>query len=235
MAGAIILVVSIIVSGAAYLGAGRFEWAPSNSGFVYSLVLTLGFFVSIGAGVFGAIKEIDEFLIGGGASCIALGVVNKLFASALYSWGFFDTMWLLAGVLMIVDCVQVRRAKEAKKLQARVLQELKVKAAEPEQLLNKLDKLESQNGKAQSDIMFIHEKQIQEIKKQLWFDAKQKPELRKKLRMRLYNSPVVQEIVKRFIGQHIEVIEPKIETSEIPTYVALSTLEKLTRRRFSLL
>ena len=224
MAGAIILVVSIIISGATYLGAGHLELAPSNSGFVYSLVLTLGFFVSIGAGVFGSIKEIDEFLIGGGASCIALGVVNKLFASALYSWGFFDTMWLLAGVLMIVDCVQVRRTKEAKKLQARVLQELKAKAAEPEQLLNKLDKLESENGKAQSDIMFIHEKQIQEIKKQLWFDAKQKPELRKKLRMRLYNSPVVQEIVKRFIGQHVEVIEPKIETSEIPTYAALSTL-----------
>ena len=220
MAGIMILVTSIIVSGASYLRGGNFEWAPGNTGFIYSAVLTLGFFVSIGAGVFGAIKEINEFLIGAGTSCIVLAIVNKLFANVLYSWSFLDTLWLLAGVLMIIDSVQVKRVKEARKLQ----ELLKAEKAEPEHLLEKLDKLESENLKAQSDIMFIHERQIQEIKKQLWSDAKQKPELRKLLRMRLYNSPVVQEIIRRFIYQFVDVIEPKIESNETPTYSALSTL-----------
>ena len=90
LAGIIILIISVIVSGATYLGESSFIWNPGDPGFIYSLILTLGFLVAVGAGIYGAIKEMNEFLIAAGTACIALALVNKLFSNVLYSWSYLD-------------------------------------------------------------------------------------------------------------------------------------------------
>ena len=226
MAGIVILAASIVVSGAHYMGARSFEWTPSNPSFIYSLVLTLGFFISIGAGFFGAIKEMNEFLIAAGTSCIVLAILNKLFANLLYSWSYLDTMWVLAGAMMILDSFQVRRVKEARRLE-----ELTAEEQKPDSLIATLDKLEAEGQKAQPDLAPKYEKEIQEIKRLLYSGAKERPELIKKLRIRLYHSPVVQEIMKRFVEENLAVLEPTIETSETPTYPALTSLRALNPRQ----
>jgi len=223
LVGTVILVLALIVSFANYVGMRGFEWTPNSTGFAYSLVLSLGFIISLGAGVFGAVKEMNEFLIAAGAGCIALDLLNKLFANVLYSWGYLDTMLLLAGVMMILDSFYVRRAKEAR-LEASKLE------TKPDELLAHLDKLASEADTSQSDGALTLEKEIFDIKQQLWAESKKSPEMGRKLRIRLYHSRAVQEIVKRFISSDMKAIEPALEVSESPTYPALSDLNRYPQK-----
>jgi Zn finger protein HypA/HybF involved in hydrogenase expression len=223
LVGTLVLVLSLIVSLANYVGMRGFEWTPTSTGFVYSLVLSLGFLISLGAGVFGAVKEINEFLIAAGAGCIALDLLNKLFANALYSWGYLDTVLLLAGVMMILDSFYVRRTKEERP-------EASKADAKPDELLATLDKLVSEADTSQPDAALTLEKEISDIKQQLWTESKKSPEMGRKLRIRLYHSRAVQEIVKRFIGSNLKVIEPALERSESPTYPALSDMNRYPQK-----
>jgi hypothetical protein len=170
LVGTVILVLSLIVSLVNYVGMRGFEWIPTGSGFVYSLVLSLGFIIALGAGVFGAIKEMNEFLIAAGAGVIALDLLNKLFANVLYSWGYLDTVLLLAGVMMILDSFYVRRAKEAR-LEASKLE------TKPDDLLVHLDELVSEADTSQSDGALNLEKEIFDIKQQLWAESKKSTEM----------------------------------------------------------
>ena len=217
-----ILVLSMIVSAAGYL-TGGFEWTPSDPGFIYSLVLTLGFIASIGAGLYGAIKEGEEFLIVAGVACIVLALVNKLFVNRLFSWGFLDAMWIVAGILMILDRFHIRKVKETR--------EKELEAQKPERLLDRFDKLISETGHAGSDKVTALEKELYDMKKMLWVQAVDKPELAKTLRGRLYLSQVGREVVKRFVDQDLEVIEPDIETTRAPTYPKLMDLENYPQKR----
>jgi hypothetical protein len=223
LVGTLILVLSLIVSLANYVGMRGFEWTPTSTGFVYSLVLSLGFLISLGAGVFGALKEMNEFLIAAGAGCIALDLLNKLFANALYSWGYLDTVLLLAGVMMILDSFYVRRAKEERPEASKL-------DAKPDELLATLDKLVSEADTSQPDAALTLEKEISDIKQQLWAESKKSPEMGRKLRIRLYHSRAVQEIVKRFIGSNLKVIEPTLERSESPTYPVLSDMSRYPQK-----
>ena len=217
-----ILVLSMIVSAAGYL-TGGFEWTPSDPGFIYSLVLTLGFIAAIGAGLYGAIKEGEEFLIVAGVACIVLALVNKLFVNRLFSWGFLDTMWIVGGILMILDRFHIRKVKETR--------EKELEAQKPERLLDRFDKLISETGHAGSDKVTALEKELYDMKKMLWVQAIDKPELAKTLRGRLYLSQVGREVVKRFVDQDLKVIEPDIETTRTPTYPKLMDLENYPQRR----
>ena len=222
LAGIVILIISMIVSAAGYV-TGGFEWAPSDPGFIYSSVLTLGFIASIGAGFYGAYKEGEEFLILAGVACIVLALVNKLFINRLYSWSFLDAMWILAGILMILDRFHIRNVKETR--------EKELETQRPEKLLDRFDKLMSETGQAGSDKVGGLEKELYDMKKMLWVQAVDKPELAKTLRGRLYLSQVGREIVKRFVDQNLEVIEPDIETTRTPTYPKLSDIEAYPQKR----
>jgi len=222
LAGIVILIISMIASAAGYF-TGGFEWTPSDPGFIYSSVLTLGFIASIAVGLFGAIKEGEEFLIVAGVACIVLALVNKLFINRLYSWGFLDAMWIVAGVLMILDRFHIRKVKEAK--------EKELEAKKPEKLLERFDKLSSETVQAEPDKVTALEKELYDMKKMLWVQAIEKPELAKTLRGRLLLSPVGREVVKRFVDQKLEVIDPDIETSRTPIYPALMDIEEYPQKR----
>ena len=224
LAGIIILVIAVIVSGGTYLGESSFAWNPGDPGFIYSLILTLGFLVAIGAGIYGAIKEMNEFLIAAGTACIALALVNKLFSNVMYSWSYLDIFFLVAGFMMILDSFHVKRIKEAKKLE-----ETKPEEPQTEKLLEKLDKLESEPEPAESEA--IDDGEIFHVKRQLWSEAKKKPELLKGLRDRLYSSPIVQDIIRRFINSNLEIIEPIMVRSETPSYPVLSDLKGYSQRK----
>ena len=224
LAGIIILIISVIVSGATYLGESNIIWNPGDPGFIYSSILTIGFFVAIGAGIYGAIKEMNEFLIAAGTACIALALVNKLFSNVLYSWSYLDIFFLVAGFMMILDSFHVKRIKEAKKLE-----ETKPKEPETDKLLEKLDKLESETEPVETETK--EEGEIFHVKRQLWSEAKKKPELLKGLRDRLYSSPIVQDIIRRFINSNLEIIEPIMVRSETPSYPVLSDLKGYSQRK----
>ena len=224
LAGIIILLVAVIVSGVTYLGGSGFSWNPGDPGFIYSLILTFGFFAAIGAGIYGAIKEMNEFLIAAGTACIALALVNKLFSTEMYSWGYLDIFFLVAGFMMILDSFHVKRIKEAKKVE-----ETKPEKPQTEKLLEKLDKLESDTQPNEAET--IEEGEIFHVKRQLWSEAKKKPELLKGLRDRLYNSPIVQDILRRFINSNLEIIEPIMVRSETPSYPVLSDLKGYSQRK----
>jgi Zn finger protein HypA/HybF involved in hydrogenase expression len=224
LAGIIILIISVIVSGATYLGESSFIWNPGDPGFIYSLILTLGFLVAVGAGIYGAIKEMNEFLIAAGTACIALALVNNLFSNVLYSWSYLDIFFLVAGFMMILDSFHVKRIKEAKKLE-----ETKPEESQTDKLLEKLDKLESETEPAETET--TEEGEIFHVKRQLWSEARKKPELLKGLRDRLYSSPIVQDIVRRFINSNLESIEPIMVRSETPSYPVLSDLKRYSQRK----
>lgn len=218
MVGIVILVLSLIVSGATYLDVSKFQWTPGDLGFIYSFVLTLGFVAAIAAGLFGALKESEEFLIFGGAACIALSILNKFFANLLYSWGYLDVMLLLAGALMIVDRFHVKRVKEAKQV-------------EPTHLLDELDRLEAEAMEVEPRKAVDLEKAIYDVKRKLWTEAEKKPAMVKALRVRLYRSPVAQGIVKRLIDSEVKAIEPTIETGTEPKYPQLGNLENYPQKK----
>lgn len=224
LAGIIILTISVIVSGATYLGESSFMWNPGDLGFIYSLILTLGFLVAVGAGIYGAIKEIKEFLIAAGTACIALALVNKLFSNVLYSWSYLDIFFLAGGFMMILDSFHVKRIKEAKKLE-----ETKPEESQTDKLLEKLDKLESETEPAETET--TKEGEIFHVKRQLWSEARKKPELLKGLRDRLYGSTIVQDIVRRFINSNLKSIEPIMLRSETPSYPVLSDLKGHSQRK----
>ena len=224
LAGIIILIISVIVSGATYLGESSFIWNPGDPGFIYSLILTLGFLVAVGAGIYGAIKEMNEFLIAAGTACIALALVNKLFSNVLYSWSYLDIFFLVAGFMMILDSFHVKRIKEAKKLE-----ETKPEESQTDKLLEKLDKLESETEPTETET--TEEGEIFHVKRQLWSEARKKPELLKGLRDRLYSSAIVQDIVRRFINSNLESIEPIVVRSETPSYPVLSDLKGYSQRK----
>ncbi|MFC1507518.1 hypothetical protein ACFLQ6_10695 [Thermoproteota archaeon] len=224
LAGIIILIISVIVSGATYLGESSFIWNPGDPGFIYSLILTLGFLVAVGAGIYGAIKEMNEFLIAAGTACIALALVNKLFSNVLYSWSYLDIFFLVAGFMMILDSFHVKRIKEAKKLE-----ETKPEESQTDKLLEKLDKLESETEPTETET--TEEGEIFHVKRQLWSEARKKPELLKGLRDRLYSSAIVQDIVRRFINSNLESIEPIMVRSETPSYPVLSDLKGYSQRK----
>jgi Zn finger protein HypA/HybF involved in hydrogenase expression len=224
LAGIIILIICVIVSGATYLGESSFIWNPGDPGFIYSTILTLGFVVAIGAGIYGSFKEMNEFLIAAGTACIALALVNKLFSNVLYSWSYLDIFFLVAGFMMILDSFHVKRVKEAKKLE-----ETKPEEPKTDKLLEKLDKLESETESTETETS--EEGEIFIVKRQLWSEAKKKPELLKGLRDRLYNSPIVQDIVSRFINSNLEIIEPIMVRSETPSYPVLSDLKGYSQRK----
>jgi Thaumarchaeal output domain 1 len=219
LAGIAILIASIIASAVGY-ATGGFDWTPSDPGFIYSTALTLGFIASIAAGLFGAIKEGEEFLIIAGVACIVLALVNKLFINRLYSWGFLDVMWILAGILMILDRFHIRKIKKAKE-----------KEQTPVNLLDRFDKLMSETGQAGSEKGVSLERELYDMKKMLWVRALDKPELAKTLRGRLYLSRVGREVVKRFVDQGLEIVEPDIETTRAATYPKLSDLESYSQTR----
>jgi hypothetical protein len=218
LVGIIILTLSLIVSGATYLDVSKFQWTPGDLGFIYSLVLTLGFVAAIAAGLFGALKESEEFLIAGGAACIALSILNKFFANILYSWGYLDVMLMLAGALMIVDRFYVKRVKEAKQV-------------EPTHLLDELDRLEAEAYEVEPRKAVDLEKAIYDVKRKLWTEAEKKPALVKTLRVRLYRSPVAQGIVKRLIDLEVKAIEPTIETGTEPKYPQLENLANYPQKK----
>ena len=222
LAGIAILIVSIVVSAAGYL-TGGLEWNPSDPGFIYSSALTLGFIACIAAGLFGAIKEGEEFLIVAGVACIVLALVNKLFINRLYSWGFLDAMWIVAGILMILDRFHIKKVKETR--------EKELEAQKPEKLLDRFDKLISETGQAGSDKVTSLERELYDMKRMLWVQALDKPELAKTLRGRLYLSKVGREVVKRFVDQNLDTIEPDIETTRTPTYPKLLDLESYPQTR----
>ena len=222
LAGVAILALSMIVSGAGYLGGGGFQWTPSDMGFIYSSMLTLGFIASIAAGLFGATKENEEFLIAGGVACIALALANKLFINRLYSWGYLDAMWLVAGILMILDRFHVKRVRETEEAEGK---------PNHEQLLDKFDKLITQTGTAEPQEAMGLEREMYDVKRMLWLEAMNKPELAKTLRGRLYLSKVGQEIVKRFIDADLKVIEPDIQMAQTPKYPKLADLERFSQTK----
>lgn len=220
LSGVVILLVSVIISGATYLGVRGFVWTPGDMGFIYSFVITVGFLVSIGAGLFGAVKESEEFLIAAGTACIVLALLNKLFSSVLYSWSYLDITLLLAGVAMILDRFHVKRVKMARKLEE----------PKPEQLLESLDRLEAEVSEARPAVVPSREKELSEVKRRLWLEVQKKPELIKTLRARLYYDRTVQEILKRFLNSDLKAIEPDVKTSTKPSYPQLLELEKDSRR-----
>jgi hypothetical protein len=218
LGGIAILIISIIVSTAAYL-TGGLEWNPSDPGFIYSSALTLGFMASIAAGLFGAIKESEEFLIVAGVACIVLTLVNKFFINRLYSWDSLDATRIVAGLLMILDRFRVKMVKEKK-----------IKAQKPEKLLDRFDKLMSETIQTGSDRV-ADLRELYDMKKMLWVQALDKPELAKTLRGRLYLSKVGREIVERLVNQNLETIEPDIETARMPTYPKLMDIESHPQTR----
>ncbi len=213
-----ILLVALIVSGANYLGGRPFQWAFTQANFLYSFFLTLGFLASIVAGLFGALKESEEFLIASGAACLVLAVLNKVFSNLLYSWGYVDVVLLLAGALMIVDRFHVKRIKEARRALQR-LEELN-----PDQLLERLDRLRSEPTTAEMSVAV--EEEMADVKRRLLIEAEKSPEVLRMLRVRLYKSPMAQTIVKRFVEKRLQVIEPAVEAAGRPTYPQLSDLEQ---------
>jgi len=219
LVGIVILIISIIVSAVAY-SAGGFEWNFSDPGFIYSSVLTLGFVVSIAAGLFGAIKESEEFLILAGAACIVVTLVNKLFLNRLYSWDSLDAVRVAGGLLMILDRFRVKRVKEKE-----------LEAQKPETLLDRFDKLISETGQARPDRLPGLERELYDVKKMLWVQALDRPELAKTLRGRLYMSKVGRKIVERFVDQNLETIEPDIETTRTPAYPGLTDIESYPQTR----
>ena len=219
LAGVIILLIAVIAWASS-------SWNPGNPGFIYSSILTIGFFIAIGAGIYGALKEINEFLIAAGTASIALSLVNKLFSNVMNSWSYPDVFFLFAGFMMIFDSFQIKSIKENKNPEEVIPEE-----PQTEKLLKKLDKLESKTASVKVETEAVEEGEIYHVKRQLWSEAKKKPELLKGLRDRLYSSPIVQEIVKRFINSNLEIIEPIMVRSETPSYPVLSDLKEFSPRK----
>jgi hypothetical protein len=250
LAGIAILVLSIAISSVEYLTTGSLQWNPSDPSFIYSSVLTLGFIASIVAGLFGAFKENEEVLIVSGVACIAFALVNKFFINRLYSLGIpLDAMWLIAGILMIIDRYQVKITRERKQLEEKVKVERpsgrfdrlfgrfhlrragKAKEAQPEPLLNRFERLKAEAAVAETNKALSLEREIYDVKKMLWIEAMKKPELARTMRGQLYLSQVGQQIVTRFIDSDMKVVEPDIETAATPIYHKLADIEGYSQRK----
>jgi hypothetical protein len=250
LAGIAILVLSIAISSVEYLTTGSLQWNPSDPSFIYSSVLTLGFIASIVAGLFGAFKENEEVLIVSGVACIAFALVNKFFINRLYSLGIpLDAMWLIAGILMIIDRYQVKITRERKQLEEKVKVERpsgrfdrlfgrfhlrragKAKEAQPEPLLNRFERLKAEAAVAETNKALSLEREIYDVKKMLWIEAMKKPELARTMRGQLYLSQVGQQIVTRFIDSDMKVVEPDIETAGTPIYPKLADIEGYSQRK----
>ncbi len=216
LAGIIILIISLAISGAGY-ATGTFEWNPSDPGFIYSAALTAGFIASVAAGLFGAYRENEEFLIVGGVACIALALVNKMFINRLFSWGFLDAMWLVAGVLMILDRFHVQRVK--------VREAIEIQKTRSRQLLEKMDRLRTEVGTAEPSVAPGLRKEMRDVRRMLWTEAVDKPELARTLRGELFQAPVAREIVKRLVEADLNTVEPDIESCGIARYPKLSDIK----------
>jgi len=214
LSGAIILLASIIVSGIFYVTARGLAWTPGDMGFIYSSVLTIGFMISIGTGLFGAIRESEEFLILAGTACIVLAVLNKVFTNILYSWSYMDIVFLLAGVIMIMDRFHVRRIKIARKLKEEM-------APTPS----------TQKPVVPAGIegLTVGRKRIFGFREGLRLDV-ESPELADRWRMKLYHDKDAREIVRRFLSSDLKHIEPDVKTSTKPSYPELADIEKMSGR-----
>jgi Zn finger protein HypA/HybF involved in hydrogenase expression len=219
LAGVIILLIAVI----AWVSS---SWNTRNPSFIYLSILTIGFFIAIGAGIYGTLKEMNEFLIAAGTAAIALSLVNKLFSNVINSWSYLDIFFLFAGSIMILDSFHIKRI-----IKTENREETEPEKPQTDKLLKKLDTLESKTESVKAETEAIEEGEIFHVKKQLWSEAKKKPELLKGLRDRLYGSPIVQDIVKRFINSNLEIIEPIMVRSETPSYPVLSDLKGYPQRK----
>ncbi|MBS7651408.1 MAG: hypothetical protein QXN62_08400 [Candidatus Bathyarchaeia archaeon] len=214
LSGVIILIVSIIVSGIFYITARGLAWAPGDMGFIYSSVLTIGFIISIGTGLFGAIRESEEFLILAGTACIVLAVLNKVFTNILYSWSYMEIVFLLAGAIMIMDRFHVRRVKIARKLKEEM-------AVAP---------MQKPGGPVGIEGIRVGRGRIFDFREGTPLEVRGTPEPADTWRMKLYHDKDAREIVRRFLSSDLKYIEPEIKTSTKPSYPELADIEKTTTR-----